>query len=258
MVFSVLSLGAGSNFSAGVGGRSSSNSDAGGGVPNGRLVQCSKQALGGSIPVTNVGCHRARCGPGGASPFLQQYGSGGVVSSGPQQLASPRSSAPIGYSEGNSTSGAAGRADSCREQVNGLRMKQGEMQARPASTIATSGGMHGSSQRPQSGGGGASKEGVGQVKSFGDIGQSQSSVMMPSSNATPQSGGVTSNGQISSSSPNVQSGDGRPALNGGSSQQVSAGQSQVHTSASMAGGGIETIAPVAALGPQPPTSVVQQ
>uniref|UniRef100_A0A7I4A8S5 Uncharacterized protein n=1 Tax=Physcomitrium patens TaxID=3218 RepID=A0A7I4A8S5_PHYPA len=254
-----LTLGAGSNISAGGGGRSSMNSDKGGGPSNGRLVQAAKQAGGGGISTMNSGVQRGSGGPGGAPGFLEQYGSSVVVSLGQQQLGSPRNSTPSGYTHGNPNSGAVGRADGGHEHVNGMRLSQGVVQARAASTIAPSTGTQGSSQRPQSSGGGASKSGAGQLNSCEDVGQSRTNVMTLSLNSAPQSGGVTLNGQRNNSNSNVQNGvDGRPAFNSGPLQQSPGCQIQVLATSSLSttGGAVSASAPVPVLGTQLPGAAV--
>jgi hypothetical protein len=81
------------------------------------------------------------------------------------------------------------------------------------------------------------------------------------SSSAPQGGGSNSSGQMNSSGTNVQSvGNGRPAYNGGPLHQGPSGQGQVQATASLgtAGAAVVPSGPAAVLGPQPPTSVVQQ
>uniref|UniRef100_A0A7I4A1X5 Uncharacterized protein n=3 Tax=Physcomitrium patens TaxID=3218 RepID=A0A7I4A1X5_PHYPA len=243
-----VSVGAGSNSSEGGGGRSSTNADAGGGGPNGRSCESAKQGGGGSVGMVNAGGQRN----GG---YVQQYGGGGGVSSGEQQSGSGGSGGPSGYNEGKSKSGAAGR-DGGQKAVNEMRVAQGAMAGRGASTMGGSPGAQGSSQRGQGGGGSGSKGGMGQASNLGDVGQSRTSGMMSSSmSGGGGSGGSMSNGQSkNSSSGNVESGgDGRGGTNEGSLQQ--GGGSGSHGAG---GGGVVGSSPIAGMGGQAPTSVVQQ
>lgn len=150
-------------------------------------------------------------------------------------------------------------ADVGHEHVNGMRPSQGSVQARAASTMAPSPGSHGSSQRPQSSGGGASKSGGGQLNSCEDVGQSRTNVTTLTLNSAPQSGGVTLNGQRNNSNSNVQNGgDARPAFNGGPLQQAPGCQSQVLATSSLSttGGAVGASAPVPVLGSQLPGAAV--
>lgn len=147
-------------------------------------------------------------------------------------------------------------ADGGQKAVNEMRVAQGAMAGRGASTMGGSPGAQGSSQRGQGGGGSGSKGGMGQASNLGDVGQSRTSGMMSSSmSGGGGSGGSMSNGQSkNSSSGNVESGgDGRGGTNEGSLQQ--GGGSGSHGAG---GGGVVGSSPIAGMGGQAPTSVVQQ